>query len=210
MDKIFIRRVTVTLYIILIVFIICLGFAYSNQENSKFGENFIQLESGWTQDGIDLVFPFESKETFDMVNVLPQVYGDQFLIIKCYYEKILVYIDGVEVYHTLDNNLFWASSNVGKKEVHIPMKPEYSGKEIRVNIDLQDSVYGAEVYGCYISTRSGFAVYILKKQWIQFVVLVILMFTGICEVLIGIHFMLRRSLILRKLSFEAGKYHCFK
>lgn len=209
MDKVFIRRVTVTLYIILIVFITFLGFAYTNQDNSKFGENFIQYENDWTCDGIDLVFPFEFKEAFDMENVLPQVYGDQFLIIKCYYKKVVVFIDDVEVYRTLDNYLFGATSDVGKKEVHIPMKPEYSGKKVRVTIDLQDSLYGSEVYGCFISTRSGFAVYILKKQWLQFVVLVILMFSGICEVLIGIHFMLRRSLILRKLSFEAMVFSGF-
>lgn len=209
MDKAFIHRVIVALYIILVLFVICLGFAYSNQESSRFRENFIEYESGWTQDGIDLVFPFESEEVFDMVNVLPQVYGDQYLIIKCYYEKLVVYVDEVEVFRTLDNNLFRASSDVGKKEAHIPMKEEYSGKTVRINIDLQDSLYGAEVYGCYISTRSGFAVYILKEHWVQFVVLIILMFSGICEVLIGIHFMLRRSLILRKLSFEAMVFSGF-
>ena len=55
------------------VFITFLGFAYTNQDNSKFGENFIQYENDWTCDGIDLVFPFEFKEAFDMENVLPQV-----------------------------------------------------------------------------------------------------------------------------------------
>ena len=203
MDKAFVRRLTIAIYCILIFFIICLGFAYSNQENARYDENFIQFESGWTQNGVDLVFPFESKDEFEMENTLPQVYGDQFLIVKCYYEKAVVYVDDVEVCRTLDNYLFKASSNVGKKEFHVPMKPEYSGKKIRVDIKLQNSLYGAEVYGAFISTRSGFALYTLRKHWIQLACVVILFFSGFCEALIGIHFILRRSLILRKLSFEA-------
>ena len=203
MDKAFVRRLTVAVYSILMIFIICLGFAYSNQENAKFRENFIQYDTGWTQDGIELVFPFESQDEFNMVNVLPNVYGDQYLIIKCYYERVIVYINDVEIYRSLDNSLFKTSSNVGKKEVHIPMKPEYSGKNVRLNIQLQDSLYGAEVYGAFISTRSGYAVYTLKNQWLQVACVIILLFSGICEVLIGVHFILKKSLILRKLSFEA-------
>ena len=48
-----------------------------------------------------------------------------------------------------------------------------------------------------------FAVYILKNEWLQVTFAMILLFTGVCEVLVGIHFILRRSLILRKLFFEA-------
>ena len=76
MDRGFIRRLIVALYTIIMIFIVFLGFAYSNQETARFGENFIQFEKGWTLDGVELIFPFECKDTFEMENVLPQVYGD--------------------------------------------------------------------------------------------------------------------------------------
>ena len=152
---------------------------------------------------MELTFPFEIEGQFVMENTLPQVYGDQFLIIKCYYEDVQVYIDGKQVFQSFDNYLFGVASDVGKKEIHVLMKPEYSGKNIQLVINLQKSLYGAEVYGIFISTRSGFAVYTIKNQWLQITFAIILMFTGIIESMIGIHFILRKSLILRKLSFEA-------
>ena len=82
MDKGFIRRLVCALYIIIIIFLIILGFAYSNQESGTFRENFIQFQDGWKEGDVELSFPYERKDVFVMENELPQVYGDQFLIIK--------------------------------------------------------------------------------------------------------------------------------
>jgi diguanylate cyclase (GGDEF)-like protein len=206
MDKGFIRRIIASIYILAVFFIELLGFAYSNQETGTYKENFVFYDEGWKIDDVSVKLPYESAEMFTLSNVLPQVYGDQFLIINCFYDSCVAYVDGKEIYRSLDNRLFNAVSNVGKKEIHIQMKEEYSGKRIDVELKLQDSLYGAEVYDSVISTRSGYGIYILKKQWLQLSVAVFLFLGGLCEVLIGGYFIFKRSQILRKLSFEALVY----
>ena len=46
MDKGFIRKIIAAIYIILIIFIEMLGFAYSNQEDGSIKENFVDYENG--------------------------------------------------------------------------------------------------------------------------------------------------------------------
>ena len=173
MDKGFLRKIIAAIYVILIIFVELLGFAYSNQEDDTLKENFIDYSSGWNINGVDVKFPYEAEDVFRISNVLPVVYGDQFLVFKCYYEDVVVYIDGKEVYRSLDHKLFNVSSNVGKKEIHVGMKPEYSGKTIDIDINLQQSLYGAEIYGFVITTRSGYGIYILKSKWLQISIAVI-------------------------------------
>ena len=54
MDKGFLRKVIVAVYVIFVLFIELLGFAYSNQEDGKYQENFIQFDSGWTIDNMEI------------------------------------------------------------------------------------------------------------------------------------------------------------
>ncbi len=203
MDTGFVKRVIATIYGILMVFVVVVGFGYSNQDTAKYYENYIVFDKGWLNNGLEIDLPYDNNDEFVIENTLPQVYGDQYLVLKCYYEDISVYVDGVEIYRSLDNYLFGRSSNVGKKEAHILLKPEYSGKKVEAKIKLQNSLYGAELYECYITTRSGYGIITLKTQMPAVILFVILVFSGIWEMLIGIHFILRKSLILRKLSFEA-------
>ena len=203
MDSGFVKRIVSTIYGIFIVFIIAVSFGYSNQDTAKFYENYIVFDKGWLNNGLEIDLPYDNNDEFVIENTLPQVYGDQYLVLKCYYDDISVYVDGVEIYRSLDNYLFGRSSNVGKKEAHILLKPEYSGKKVEAKIKLQHSLYGAELYDCYITTRSGYGIITLKTQMPAVILFVILVFSGIWEMLIGIHFILRKSLILRKLSFEA-------
>ncbi len=203
METGFVKRIVTAIYSIVIIFIIVASFGYSNQDTAKFYENYIEFDKGWFNKGIEIGLPYDNDQEFVVENTLPQVYGDQYLVMKCYYDNISVYIDGVEVYRSLDNYLFGRSSNVGKKEAHVLLKPEYSGKKVEAKIQLQHSLYGAEFYDCYITTRSGYGIITLKKQMPAVVLFVILVFSGIWEMLISIHFIIRKSLILRMLSFEA-------
>ena len=58
MDKGFIRKIIAAIYIILIIFIEMLVFAYSNQEDGSIKENFVDYENGWTINGVDVKFPY--------------------------------------------------------------------------------------------------------------------------------------------------------
>jgi len=74
MDKGFLRKIIAAIYVILIIFVELLGFAYSNQEDDKLVENFIDYTSGWTIDGVEVKFPYEADDKFRISNVLPVVY----------------------------------------------------------------------------------------------------------------------------------------
>ncbi|MBR4708108.1 MAG: GGDEF domain-containing protein [Pseudobutyrivibrio sp.] len=206
MDKGFIQKICVLIYIALILFIEMLGFAYSNQESGDFAENFIVYHDGWAIDGVDVNFPFDAPDTFRLTNTLPVVYEDQFLILTCFYDTYTVYVDGKEVMRSWESRLFNSTSDVGKKEIHVPMKKEYSGKEVVIYLNLQDSLYGAEVYHSFISTRSGYCIYLLKKNWLQLSLAVVLFFVGACEVIFATYFIFKKSKIVRKISFEALLY----
>ena len=93
---------------------------------------------------------------------MPVVYGDQFLIVQCFYDSARAFINNEEVYRSVDSKLFGNTSNVGNKEIHVPMKPSYSGKRIKIEVDLQDSLYGSEITASYITTRSGWGIVLLK------------------------------------------------
>ena len=209
MDWGFIRRLIASLYIICIAFIVIIGFAYTNQDTATFGENYVSMDTGWTMNGVEIEFPYGNDEEFIIENTLPLVYGDQFLVLKCFYEDVTVYVGDEIVYQSRDNKLFGASSNVGKKEVHVTMKPEYSGKKVTVIIEPQNSLYGTELTEACITTRSGYGIRTLKKEMVAIVLSVVLIFTGVWEALIALHFIIRKSLILRRLSFVALLYAGF-
>lgn len=206
MDRGFIKRLAASVYGVFVAFIIILGFAYTNQDDARFRENYVEMDQGWTNNGVDVVFPYGNDQEFIIENTLPQVYGDQFLVVKCFYDYMAVYIDDVEIYKSLDNKLFGRASNVGKKEAHILMKPEYSGKKVSLKINLQNAPYGEELVDVFVTTRSGYGILILKNDMVPLAIAVILIFTGIWEALIAIHFILKKSLILRRISFEALLY----
>lgn len=106
MDKGFVKSIVTAIYSIVIVFIIVVSFGYSNQDTAKFYENYIEFDKGWVNNGMEIVLPYDNDKEFVLENTLPQVYGDQYLVMKCYYDNISVYVDGVEIYRSLDNYLF--------------------------------------------------------------------------------------------------------
>ena len=207
MDRGDIRRNLVILYSIIIVFIIGIGFLYSNQSNSKIDENYNEFQANWIVDGSKITLPYATEGLLTATNHLPVVYGNQFLIIKIYYEYANIYVDNKLIYRNTDNKLFNVfSTNVGKKEIYVPMKPEYSEKEVRIEVKLQESPYGAEFYDAIISTRSGYAISVLKKEMAAVTLFVVLVVSGLMEVNLGLYFIVRKSRILRKLSFQALVY----
>ena len=207
MDRGDIRRNLVILYSIIIVFIIGIGFLYSNQSNSKINENYNEFQANWIVDGSKITLPYATEGLLTATNHLPVVYVDQFLIIKIYYEYANIYVDNKLIYRNTDNKLFNVfSTDVGKKEIHVPMKPEYSEKEVRIEVKLQESPYGAEFYDAIISTRSGYAISVLKKEMAAVTLFVVLVVSGLMEVNLGLYLIVRKSRILRKLSFQALVY----
>ena len=105
-----------------------------------------------------ITFPYGNHEEFTITNTLPTVYGDQMLVLKAYYDSFTVAIDDEVIFESRDNYLFGHTTNIGQKEIWIPLEYEYSDHQISVTIDLQDSLYGSQLTEGFIVTRSSYGI----------------------------------------------------
>lgn len=206
MDWQFIRRLVSFIYVAIILTFVGIGFCYSNETNDELRENMVYFDNFWNNDGKIITFPYSNHEEFTMSNTLPTVYGDQLLILRAYYQDYEVYINNDLILESRSNRLFGVSTDVGKKEIWIPLQSEYTGQKISIKLNLQESIYGSEMTECIISTRSAYAITQLKKNIPSAILFVVFTVTGILEVIISLFFILKRTHLIRKLSFEALFY----
>ena len=164
MDTRFVKRIVAFVYAMIMLFIAGLGFCYTNESNDYFRENSVYINDYWKVNGKFISFPYSDDETFTISNTLPLVYGDQLLIIKSYYKSFTVSIDGTEILESRKNMLLGHETYVGKKEIWIPLSPEYSNKQIDIRITPQRSLYGSEITEAFISTRSAYCISQLKNN----------------------------------------------
>ena len=206
MDTRFRRRIIAFTYILIILLFIGLGFCYSNESNDYFRENSVTLNDYWKIDGKYISFPFSSDDTFTINNTLPTVFGDQLLVIRCYYKKYSVSIDGIEVLESRNNVLFGHNTDAGKKEIWIPLEVDYTDKKIEVTITPQKSLYGCELTEAFVTTRSAYCISQLKNNIPSVVLFILFTVTGVLEMIVSAIFILRRANLIRKLTFEALFY----
>ena len=206
MDWQFIRRLVSFIYVAIILTFVGIGFCYSNETNDELRENMVYFDNFWNIDGKIITFPYSNHEEFTMSNTLPTVYGDQLLILRAYYQDYEVYINNDLILESRSNRLFGVSTDIGKKEIWIPLQAEYTGQKISIKLNLQESIYGSEMTECIISTRSAYAITQLKKNIPSAILFVVFTVTGILEVIISLYFILKRTHLIRKLSFEALFY----
>ncbi len=202
----FIRRIIALGFCIAIVFMTGLGFCYTNEYNNEYAENSVYFSDNWIVDDSIVFMPYDNQDGFTIENILPEVYGDQILVMRCYYTDFIVYVDGQKIIESKDYNLFGHSTDVGKKEIWIPLKHEYSYKIISVTMNLQEGLYNSELTEAFITTRSGYVVRQMEQHALSIVMFVVFTVTGIFEMIISVYFILRRSNIIRKLTFEALFY----
>lgn len=209
MDYRFLRRIIAFIFTIIMLMFIGFGFCYSNETNDYYRENSMIFNDYWKVDGKMISFPYSNSDEFTMSNTLPQVYGDQLLIIRCYYTDFVAYIDGEEIIESRGHVLFGHETDIGNKEIWIPLESDYTGKEISIKINLQKSLYRNEVVVGFITTRSAYWIAELVSNVPSIILFILFTFTGIFEVIIASFFILRRTHLIRKLSFEALQYAGF-
>ena len=203
MDYGLMRRIVGFTYTLIILLFVGLGFCYSNESNSYYRENSVRLDDYWTEDGKIITFPYSNDEIFTITNTLPRVYGDQLLVLRCYYEHYTVAIDGNVILEDRDNELFGVETNVGKKEIWVPLSADYTGKTVSVTLEMQSSLYGSELTEAFITTRSGYGIKQLKDNVPSVVLFILFTVTGLVEVFVSGFFIIKRAHLIRKLSFEA-------
>ena len=206
MDWAFVRRLISLIYVSIILVFVGLGFCYSNETNDELRENMVYFDTYWNIDGKIITFPYSNHDEFTMSNTLPTVYGDQMLVLRAYYEYYEVYIDGQLILESRDNSLFDHTTNIGKKEIWIPLQYTYTGHQIEIKLKLQKSLYGSELTDGFITTRSAYGITQLKRNVPSAVLFIVFTVTGIIEAIIALFFILKRTHLIRKLTFEAMFY----
>ena len=126
------RKILAFFYGTLLLACIILGFQYANDSDDFYGENYTEFNLFWKVGGREILFPYGNTEEFTIKNTLPQVYGDQYLVIRAFYDTYKAYIDGELIGQSVDNYLFGIPTDAGKKEFWIPLLTEYTGKEISI------------------------------------------------------------------------------
>ena len=186
MEKKYISRIAAFFYIALVVLCIFVGFQYSNDSDDYYGESFNWFNNGWRVDGSEILFPYgESEAHFTINNTLPIVYSDQYLIVKAYYDSFTVFLDGNEIMHSTENYFMGKTTDAGKKEMWIPLQTDYSGKEISIELTMQKELYGATITEAFITTRSEYAVRVLKANIPSMLVFAAFSVTAIIEIVLA-------------------------
>ena len=160
----------------------------------------------WKVNGRVITFPYGNHEDFTITNTLPTVYGDQMLVLRAYYDSFEVAIDGDVILESRDSYLFGHKTNIGQKEIWIPLEYSYSGHDISVTIDLQDSLYGSQLTEGFITTRSSYGIRQMQQNIPSLILFVIFTVMGLFEMFISGYFILKRTALIRKLTFEALFY----
>ena len=210
MDKLYIRRFAAFFYIALVALCVLVGFQYSNDTDDYYRENFQPFNMYWMIDNQEISFPYgTSGEHFTMKNTLPSVYGDQFLVVRAYYDNFTVYIDGKEVYTSKENEFLGMTTDVGKKEFWIPLWTEDTEKEVVIDITMQRELYGASVSEAFITTRAEYAVRVLKENIPSMLVYAMFTVTGVIEIILAAIYSQKAGDYRRRRIFDALLYAGF-
>lgn len=206
MEWAFWRRVISFAYTLILLLFIGIGFCYSNDTGDDYRENTVFFSDYWKVDGVIITFPYKNDAPFTMTNTLPTVYGDQILVIRCYYDTFSVKINGEEILQNRDNTFLGVRTTVGQKEIWIPLKAEYTGAEISIDITMQKSLYGSDLTEGIITTRSAYGINSLKSNFFAVILFVVFTITGLLEIFIAGFYIAKRAHLIRRLTFEALFY----
>ena len=210
MNTALIRKIIAFIYTLIMLLFIGLGFLYTNETTNEYRENTLVFDDYWKVDDKYVLLPYSSDSDYTIENTLPTVYGDQLLIMRADYNTFQVSIDGEPILEPPENVLFGRTTNVGKKEIWIPLKAEYSNKDISITISPQKALFRSQLTEVIISTRSAYGILQLKNSVPSVILFFGFAITGLLEIGIAIFFIIRHTLLIRKLTFEALFYAgCF-
>ena len=206
MDLSFIRRLVAFAYTLILLLFIGFGFCYSNEVKYGYRENTVYFSDYWRVNGRIITMPYANSDVFTITNTLPTVYGDQMLVLRAHYDSFQASIDGDVILESRENYLFGHKTNVGQKEIWIPLEYRYSDSDISVTIDLQDSLYGSQVTEGFITTRSSYGIRQMQQNWPSVILFVVFTVTGFLEMIVSGFYIVKRTALIRKLTFEALFY----
>jgi len=151
-------------------------------------QNYDTYEQNWTlEDGTALTFPYVPTGTFAIQTDLEDAYYDDRLIIwNLRYDEVKAYVDEELVFQTEEYSKFGINTNAGMNMLLIPLREEYSGKKLRLEITPRDSLYSIQLTSVSIKTEDEFIIEKIRENMWTFIVAVVLIASGIIYMFIGL------------------------
>jgi len=178
------------LYIVAFFYVICwlLAFVYGDGNYLHQYHDYYSYDECWMlDDGTRVSFPYVPDGPFSMSAHLDDVYYDDRLILwNLRYESIAVFVDDEMVFQTKGNNILGIETDAGKNMLLVPMKEEYSNKDIRLEIIPRDSLYSIQLTSVFIKTETEFMMEIIKKNLWTFILSIVLVSSGVLYLFISL------------------------
>ncbi len=98
------------------------------------------------------------KETITLRTELKTVNSDKCITIDTKFSELYAYIDGELIYSAESGSLFGCTTSVGNYVVFIPLREDYSGKTLTVEITKRQQIFKVHVNEAVVCTRASYIV----------------------------------------------------
>ncbi len=98
------------------------------------------------------------KKTITLRTELKMVNSDKCITIDTKFSELYAYIDGELIYSAEAGSLFGCTTSVGNYVVFIPLKEDYTGKTLTVEITKRQQIYKVHVNEAKVCTRASYVV----------------------------------------------------
>lgn len=187
--------------------IVLLSSFFSSDNNYiKVQSSPVDFSKGWCTNNSQITLPYTQSDTFTVTNTLPQIMEEDYLVLKCRYDKVVVSINRNIILNTRDSYYLGHVTNAGNKELIIPLKPEYSNCDITICVDLHSSFYLTSFYDAKILSAGEYINELIQNNVMVLFLGTIFLTTGFAEVMVAVYMLLFNVKTRRSFSIEALLY----
>lgn len=202
----FFRIKILIIYVIISVAVICAAFLFSEDASGRYEDTSIDVNDGWLLNGEQISLPCTVRDKVVLERTLPDIGEMQVLFVQCFFKDAHVYIDNKLVYLSQPCYFLGHETNVGHNELRIPIMPSDSGKTVRIEIDVQNSVYSRRISDAFIFSTSGYVSHIILRNLFSLSLVSTFFITGLVEIVAAIYCLFKKIRSKTKYSFLALLY----
>lgn len=203
MNKIAYRIKLLIVYLIIGVSVICAAFLFSKDASTKYEEPSIDVNDGWLLNGELISLPCTVRDKVVLERTLPEISDKQILLVQCFYKDASVYINDKLVYVSQPCYFLGHETNVGHNELKIPIMPFDSGGTIRIEINVQNSIYSRRISDAIIYSTSGYVSHIIIHNLFSLSLVSTFFISGLVEIVAAIYYLCKRIRSKTQYSFLA-------
>lgn len=203
MKNVFFRIKILIIYVIISVAVICVAFLFSEDASGRYEDTSIDVNDGWLLDGEEISLPCTVRGEIVLERTLPDIDEKQVLLVQCFYKDARAYIDDELVYTSQPCYFLGHETNVGHNELKIPIEPSDSGRTVRIEMNVQNSVYSRRISDAFIYSMSGYVSHIIIENLFSLSLVSTFFISGLAEIVAAIYYLCKRVRSKTQYSFLA-------